>query len=113
MFQNLLISVFLWQSLPNFKLGQSTIIQTAPQSIAQRAEPLWQLTPEQVLERSLTAGESHSYQIYLKPGEYLQITAEQRGIDLAITLFSPDNNPLVKQDNTYHFGGEESIYWIA
>lgn len=113
MFQNLLISVFLWQSLPNFKLGQSTIIQTAPQSIAQRAEPLWQLTPEQVLERSLTPGESHNYQIYLKPGEYLQIIAEQRGIDLAITLFSPDNNPLVEQDKTYHFGGEESIYWIA
>jgi hypothetical protein len=105
MFQDLLMTVFLWQSLPNFKLGQSTIMLTAPH-ITLGAEPLWQLTPEQVLERALTPGESHNYQIYLNPGEYLHIIAEQRGIDLEITLFSPDGNSLVERDETYHWGGE-------
>jgi CHAT domain-containing protein/Flp pilus assembly protein TadD len=123
MFQHLLITLLLLPGLSNSTIplaklpqplqGQIIAKTQTHQKVENHAEGLWLLTPEQVVERSLSPGETHNYQIDLNAGEYLHLIAEQLGVDLEITLFSPDGHPWVKRDRTYHYGSKESIHWIA
>ena len=46
------------------------------------------------IERELAGGQSHAYQIALAAGQYLHVVAEQRGIDVVVTLFGPDGKKL-------------------
>jgi hypothetical protein len=45
-------------------------------------------------ERELAGDQSHAYQIALAAGQYLHVVAEQRGIDVVVTLFGPDGKKL-------------------
>jgi CubicO group peptidase (beta-lactamase class C family) len=48
-----------------------------------------QLLHDQTIERSLSGGESHAYSVALEAGQFLFVTVEQRGIDVAVTLQDP------------------------
>lgn len=54
--------------------------------------------PREPLTRELSAGEIHSYQISLYPGQYLRVTAEQHGADARVTLYEPGGPVLVESD---------------
>ena len=43
--------------------------------------------------RDLAAGESHSYLVRVAAGQYVRLGAEQRGIDVVLSLFAPDASP--------------------
>src|SRR5262245_31787885 len=57
------------------------------------------LEPGKPIERELSGGQSHSYKIAMVSGQYLQIAIEQRGIDVAVALFTPDGKKIVDLDN--------------
>src|SRR5262245_4701210 len=46
------------------------------------------------VERELSGGQSHSYKITMISGQYLQVVVTQRGIDVAVALFTPDGKKI-------------------
>jgi CHAT domain-containing protein len=48
------------------------------------------------VEEALSGGESHSYRVQLEANQYLRVMVEQKGIDVAMTLFSPDEARLAE-----------------
>lgn len=65
------------------------------------------------MERDLTGGQAHSYQLSLLAEQYLHVTVEQRGIDVAITLFAPDGKKLIEVDSPSGSSGEEVLAWVT
>src|SRR5262245_18339681 len=65
---------------------QSPLNQSPPQS-----EDVSMLTAEAPIERELSGGQIHSYQIALSAGDYLRIVITSRGNVLKPELFAPDS----------------------
>ena len=56
-------------------------------SVTAQVEPTPQtLTPDQTIERQIAGGESHTYQITLKAGQFIRVVVDQKGIDLTLAL---------------------------
>ena len=53
------------------------------------------LTPTVPIERELSAGEVQTYSLALARGDFVRLTIEQQGIDVAAALLRPDGTPLV------------------
>ena len=71
------------------------------------------LSPGTPLERKLGAGETHTYQVVLKAGDYIDILMEQRGIDVAAKMFGPAGGELREFDSPTGALGPEHARMIA
>jgi CHAT domain-containing protein/tetratricopeptide (TPR) repeat protein len=71
------------------------------------------LEPGKPVERELSGGQSHSYKITMISGQYSHIVVEQRGIDVAVTLFTPDGKKIIEVDSSQTTVGAEAISLIA
>lgn len=65
------------------------------------------------IERELSGGQSHTYQLTLSAGQFLHAVVEQRGIDVAVTLFGPDGKKLIEVDSQNGAQGPEPVKWIV
>ncbi|MEW6734658.1 MAG: tetratricopeptide repeat protein, partial [Acidobacteriota bacterium] len=65
------------------------------------------------IERELTGGEIHSYQIKLIAGQFLNVVVEQKGIDIVAVLFSPDGKQLAEIDSPNRAQGPEPVLFIT
>src|SRR2546423_8787371 len=54
------------------------------------------LAPGESIERTLSAGETHSYLVMLVAGQYLRAVIDQPGVDIVASLFSPDDKRLIQ-----------------
>jgi hypothetical protein len=72
-----------------------------------------QLEASKPIERSLTGGESHAYEIRLPVDYFLQVAVEQRGIDVVVTLLRPDGKKLAEVDSPNGIQGREPLFIIA
>ena len=54
------------------------------------------LEPGSPVERELVGGQTHSYRVSLNAGQYLRVMVDQKGVDVAMTLFSPDEARLAE-----------------
>ena len=81
----------------------------------QKAEPVAspELKLQEKVERALSGGEAHSYRITLGTGQYLRVVVEQKGIDVAVTLFAPNGQKLAEVDSPNGTQGPEPVAWIA
>ena len=73
---------------------------------------LRQLEPGKPIEQKFAGGQSHSYRVTITTGQYLHVVVDQRGIDVALTLFAPDG----KQEmdvNLTGIGGLEALSYEA
>jgi CubicO group peptidase (beta-lactamase class C family) len=61
--------------------------------------PRGSLPHDRTLERSLSGGESHAYSVALDLGQFLFVTVEQHGIDVAVTLKDPTGAIALAVDN--------------
>jgi len=77
-------------------------------AFAQTRDESRPLTPGQPIERELVGGESQSYQITLKAGEFVRFRLDQRAIDTVLVLTAPDGKQLVEMNLT-GFGEQESL----
>jgi hypothetical protein len=68
------------------RLDAAVVIPVQEQQQAQKLE---QGNP---IERELSGGQSHSYQMTLAAGQYVKLVVDQRGIDVVVKLFGPDAN---------------------
>ncbi|KPJ91539.1 MAG: hypothetical protein AMS18_08495, partial [Gemmatimonas sp. SG8_17] len=57
------------------------------------------LVHDQTIELSLSGGESHEYNVALEVGQFLFVTVEQHGVDVAVTLRDPSGAIALEVDN--------------
>ncbi len=72
--------------------------------------PLTGLPPR---PRLLAAGESHEWELDLAVGEVARIVAEQRGVDVALTLVDPAGRPVIRIDRPIGTAGAERLTALA
>ena len=63
-------------------------------------------------EQEMKGGETHSYRITLKAGQYVNVAVEQKGIDVLVRIFGPDGQKLTQVDNDPAVG-LESVSVVA
>lgn len=76
----------------------------------ERVEPL---IPGKVTEGEITGQSPHVYQILLDAGQFLHLTVHQLGVDLLVTVLSPDRSPIVEVDSPNGSFGSEQVVIVA
>jgi hypothetical protein len=71
------------------------------------------LQPGAPIERTLSAGQSHSYTINLEQDQFLRLVVDQRGIDVVVRAFSPSGRRLGEFDSPNGNSGPEDVTVIA
>ncbi len=71
------------------------------------------LVENTIVEREITAGQNHSYQIALAQDRFLRVKADQRGIDIAITAFAPGGEKILTVDSAAGGRGRETAAIVA
>ncbi|MCU1268362.1 MAG: hypothetical protein JWM21_4680 [Acidobacteria bacterium] len=92
-------------SFATFCLYLSVSAQIAPQPTT--------LVPGQSVERELAGGQSHSYQITLKAGQFMHVMALEKGINIVITFADPDGKDIWEANFSANSGGQESLSYEA
>ena len=64
-------------------------------------------------QHELKGGETHSYRIELNPGQFVNASVEQQGIDVMISLFGPDGKQITESDSPNDQWGAEPILLVA
>jgi len=72
-----------------------------------------QLEPGKPVEKELSGGGSHSYQIALAEEQFLQVIVEQRGIDVVAQLLGPDGKLIEEFDTEVRKQGQETVSQVA
>src|SRR5262249_28669438 len=80
---------------------------------AQSADEELLLEPGKPVERELSGGQSHSYKITMISGQYLHIVVEQRGIDVAVAVVTPDGKKVGEADSEQSGAESETISAVA
>ncbi len=88
--------------LPNVNFAQTGNQNDAPE-----------LKAGQTIEREMTGAETHFYKFDLKAGEFLQIRAEQKGVDVALKLFDADGKISAMMDSPNGAEGFEILSFVA
>jgi len=65
------------------------------------------------IERQLSGGESHHYQLNVNTGQYARVIVEQKGIDVVVSLFGPDGKLITAVDNPNGSQGAETVHITA
>lgn len=81
--------------------------------LAQTKAEIRPLAPGQSVEREMAGGETHTYEIKLTAGQFMRVVVEQKGIDVAPALSSPDGKLLVESDLTGIIGAREPLSYGA
>ena len=69
---------------------------TGGSSVHASQDEISPLEPGRPVERELAGGQTHSYRVSLNAGQYLRVRVDQKGVDVAMTLFSPDGARLAE-----------------
>ncbi|HEX4946431.1 MAG TPA: CHAT domain-containing protein [Blastocatellia bacterium] len=64
------------------------------------------------MERTLDAGQTHSYLIQTTARQFARVLVEQQNFDVVLTLRTADGQPLAASDNP-NLSGLESLSWLA
>ncbi|MGH9971104.1 MAG: CHAT domain-containing protein [Pyrinomonadaceae bacterium] len=64
-------------------------------------------------DRQLNGGETHSYRVSLNAGEFFYALVEQKGIDIAVTLFGPDGDKIAVTDSPNARWDTEPVLVVA
>lgn len=65
------------------------------------------------IERAIAAGEAHSYTLTLTSGQYAHIAVDQRGVDVVVSIFTPDGTKVVHVDSPNGDKGIEPVFLVA
>jgi erythromycin esterase len=67
------------------------------------------LEPGKPVERELSAGETHAYQVSLSAGQLLRAVVNQRGVDVVVVVRGPDGQKLSEVDSPNGNDGPEPV----
>ncbi len=71
------------------------------------------LEPGKPIERELAGAGAHSYSFSMTTGQFLYLVAEQKGIDVVVTLFAPDGRKLAEVDSPNGSTGREPLAFVT
>jgi tetratricopeptide (TPR) repeat protein len=71
------------------------------------------LEPSKPVEKELAGGASDSYEIQVGAGQFVHAMVDQLGIDVALTLYGPDEKQIAMMDSPNGFYGQEQISTVA
>jgi tetratricopeptide (TPR) repeat protein len=112
-----IINLLLWAGLsasPGLWPGTAPVQAIASErSATQSPQESDSLEPGKPVERGLSGGQSHSYKITMNSGQYLHVVVAQRGIDVAVALFTPDGKKISEVDSDSLIEGSETVSVIA
>ena len=94
--------------LARFIKQQSPLTASAPND-----QDVTVLEPNKPIERELSGGQSHTYQITLTEGQYLKVIVEQRGIDVVVRLLDPNGKQVAEFDAEIRKQGQEVVSQVA
>ncbi|MBS1810532.1 MAG: CHAT domain-containing protein [Acidobacteria bacterium] len=77
------------------------------------AQDLTTLEPDKPIQRELSGGQSHSFQVNLGANQFLNLVVEQRGIDVEVTLLGVDGKPLLTVDSPNGMKGPEPLSFAS
>jgi CHAT domain-containing protein/Tfp pilus assembly protein PilF len=83
-------------------------ISAFPQSQTART-----LERDKAIEEVLAGGQSHSYRITLAEGQSANLVVDQRGIDIVVKTFGPDDRQIIERDSESRTQGQESVALVA
>src|SRR6476661_2521422 len=93
------------------RAGVSLLLQLLLSALVAAQQPsLPLLSP---VERELRGGQTDSYRVMLKAGEFLHAAVNQNGIDVVVAIFGPDGKQLSESDSPNDRWGTEPIMLIA
>lgn len=85
---------------------------TPPTAADPKTADVRPLTLGQPVERELKGGETHTYTITAKAGDYIHIVVEQKGIDVVVTLLAPDGKEIIEVDSPNGTKGPEPLLLV-
>lgn len=71
------------------------------------------LKPGESVERELAGGGVHQYAVALASDQYVHLTVDQNGIDVAVSAFAPDGKPVMQVDSPNGAHGPEPLELVA
>src|ERR1044072_3274728 len=71
------------------------------------------LPAAQTLEREMTGAQTHSYRLSLKKGEFFQVRAEQKGVDVKLRLLDEGGSVVATMDSPNGKDGPETLSFVA
>lgn len=71
------------------------------------------LLQQQTIERGISGGETHRYLVTLGKDEFLQVRAEQKGVDVVLKLVDVSGKQLALMDSPNGISGNETLSWVA
>jgi tetratricopeptide (TPR) repeat protein len=71
------------------------------------------LEPDKPIEQELAGGNTHLYRVSLAAEQFVDVTADQRGIDVVLILFGPDGKQLLEVDSPNGARGPESLWFLT
>src|SRR5262249_903535 len=80
--------------------------------LAQTKDEVRSLEPDQLVERAIAGGQTHTYQITLVAGRLMRVGVTPQGVNVSLTLNAPDGKQ-VATVNFARFAGPESLSWEA
>jgi tetratricopeptide (TPR) repeat protein len=98
-------------SILSARLTGATTFQS--QQSTNQSEDVRRLAPGAPVEREMSGGQRHLYQLALEADQCLKIVAEQRGADVSLTLNGPDGKPFDTVENNRGGKGVEWLLWQA
>src|SRR5258708_28531436 len=75
-------------------------------------QTVWDLAPNQPLEKTITGGETHIYRISMTANQYLNLVVDQRGVDVLVTALDPAKKKLTEVDSPNGRNGPEPLFLI-
>lgn len=98
---------------PGVPAKEGTAVEAVQEAQEIQIEDRGRLEPGRGIEEKLQGGAGHRYEIEMKAGQYIQVVVMQKGVDVAIQLFTPtrEGRPVVDSPNGKE--GPEEVFEVA
>ncbi len=110
-------SLFRLQSIIGKALWLILLLSlTVPPASSQGSGAGQEVTPLEIgkaIERELSGGERHNYDLKLDEGQYASVVVEQRGIDLLVRVLGVNGKPMTEFDSELRHHGPEPVEMVA
>src|SRR5215510_2369602 len=114
---SIIINLLIWVGLsasPYLWPGAAPVQASARErSAAQSAQEIDLLESGKPIQREISGGQTHSYKITMVSGQYLHVVVDQRGIDVAVALFTPDGKKISEVNGEHVAERSETVSAIA
>lgn len=85
----------------------------APPGVLVETPPAWELSSGKPIERLMSPGESHLYELNLRLNHFFELEIEQRSIDVTVRLFNPAGQLAQEMDRPIGDLGSENLLGVA